>query len=132
MQKNPPFNMAHNYKNYHYKPQNPPFPFHLLIFLIILIIPKFISWRSNYESTIDQLLNYFHVTITLLPLLLLFLVHVLSSYDRKWVPLSDKESIFRAGGSPWGLGFMLVVIMFMISHQSYFHDAWFPLLKRHN
>lgn len=127
--------MAHNYYYRHYTNDDPPFPFHLLIFLLILLLPIFLSWYSNYEPIIEQVFDHLHLTIMLLPLMLLLAVHVLSSYDPRSVPLSvffsERESIHRAGGSPWGLGVVLVVVLFMISHQSYFHESWFPLFRRH-
>ncbi|KAJ4767758.1 Oxidoreductase/transition metal ion-binding protein [Rhynchospora pubera] len=125
--------MAYNYY-YHQDTNKPPFHFHLLLFLLILVLPIFLSWYSNYESTIEQVVDYLHWIIMLLPLVLLMAVHVLSSYDPRWIPFSvifsERESIHRVGGSPWGLGVVLVVVLFLISHQSYFHESWFPLLRR--
>jgi hypothetical protein len=125
--------MAHNYYYHHYT-NEPPFPFQLLLFLLILVLPIFLSWFSNCESIIERVLDHLRLTIMLLPLVLLIAVHVLSSYDPRGVPfsvfLSQRESIHRAGGSPWGLGVVLVIVLFMISHQSYFHESWFPLLRR--
>lgn len=34
------------------------------------------------------------------------------------------------GGSPWGVAFILVLLMLMISYQSYFRECWFLPLRR--
>ncbi|KAF3965763.1 hypothetical protein CMV_010073 [Castanea mollissima] len=47
------------------------------------------------------------------------------------IPLpGERDSLHRAGGSPWGVALVLVFLLFMISHQSSFHERWFPLLNR--
>ncbi|CAN6477198.1 unnamed protein product [Victoria cruziana] len=68
------------------------------------------------------------------PLVLLLVVQWLSGSERRWLPylfpLLERDSIHWAGSSPWGVVVLLVVLMFMISYQSYFHGHWFPLLSR--
>ncbi|KAI3822908.1 hypothetical protein L1987_10509 [Smallanthus sonchifolius] len=61
----------------------------------------------------------------LTPIILLVLVHWLSSSDqRTWfpslVPFPDKDSLHRAGGSPWGVAIVLVflIYMFILSSSS--------------
>ncbi|KAF3970182.1 hypothetical protein CMV_006097 [Castanea mollissima] len=60
--------------------------------------------------------------------------HFLFNSDRSplspFIPMPDRDSFHRAGGTPWGLGFALVLLCFMISYHSYFKESWFPLLHR--
>lgn len=71
------------------------------------------------------------------PLFLLLIVHFLSNYGGGYTgffsslfPLPEQESLHRAGGTPWGVAFLLVLLFFMISYQSSFQERWFPLLAR--
>ncbi|XP_020105121.1 uncharacterized protein LOC109721759 [Ananas comosus] len=133
-----------NYYYHHNMPNDPddystqatqPFPFHLSILLFILFMSIGFSWYVNYESAIERAVDQLRLTIVVLPLVLLLAVHWLSDAgDRRWVPftlwLPERDSFHRASGSAWGIGLLLVVLLFMISHQSYFHDSWFPLFRR--
>ncbi|OVA20704.1 hypothetical protein BVC80_881g67 [Macleaya cordata] len=120
------------YSNQH---QSPPLPLHLCFFFVILFLFMGLSWYINYESMFEDLMDQFKLVLMVSPLLLLLVVHWLSSEDRRRVPFlfqlpEQKESLHRAGGTPWGVGFVLVLLMFMISYQSYFHERWFPLLSK--
>ncbi|KAF8403937.1 hypothetical protein HHK36_012044 [Tetracentron sinense] len=114
--------------------QTPPLPLHLCFFFVILFFFMGLAWYINYESMFESLIDQFKLVLMVSPLLLLLVVHWLSSAERQRVPfiiqLPEKDSLHRAGGSPWGVGFLLVFLLFMISYQSYFHERWFPLLSR--
>ncbi|XP_050219338.1 uncharacterized protein LOC126669818 [Mercurialis annua] len=101
-------------------------PFHLFLFIIILILTLTFSWYINYESKFEDLMNQVKLVFMLSPLVLLLLVHFLSN-GFLVVPFPEQDSVHRAGGSPWGVAFLLVFLLFMISHQSSFHERWFPL-----
>lgn len=129
-------NMAGN--NYY---QNRPFyyhfeapPLHLCFFLFILFLFMGFSWYINYESVLEDIVDQFKLVVMVSPLVLLLVVHWLSSEERTrvpfLVPLPERESLHRAGSSPWGVGFLLVFLLFMISYQSSFHERWFPLISR--
>ena len=70
------------------------------------------------------------------PLLLLVVVHFVSNYGGRegilssLIPLPERDSVHRAGGTPWGVGVLLVLLFFMISYQSSFQERWFPLFSR--
>ncbi|KAF8396029.1 hypothetical protein HHK36_017641 [Tetracentron sinense] len=93
-----------------------------------------LSWYINYESMFEGVIDQIKLVLIMSPLLLLLVVHWLSRVDQRrvpfFIPLPEKESLHRAGGTPWGVGALLVLLFFMISYQSYFHERWFPLLSR--
>ncbi|KMT14364.1 hypothetical protein BVRB_4g071440 [Beta vulgaris subsp. vulgaris] len=67
------------------------------------------------------------------PVLLLLAVHLLyKKEDRRFnfIPLPEQNSIHRAGGSPWGVGLLLVFLMFMISYHTSIRESWWPLLSK--
>ncbi|KAI3982531.1 hypothetical protein MKX01_031270 [Papaver californicum] len=91
----------------------------------------------NYESMLEGFMDQFKLGLMILPLLLLVLVYyTLSNKERGggWIPtllpMPAKDSIHRAGGSPWGLGVLLVFLIVMVSYRSDLHESWFPLLRR--
>ncbi|KAI3856484.1 hypothetical protein MKW92_036619 [Papaver armeniacum] len=115
--------------------QSPSLPIHLCFFFGILLLFLSFSWYINYESMFEDMMDQFKLILIISPLLLLLVVHWLSSDDRRRVPLiftlpDSKDSLHRAGGTPWGVGFVLVFLMFMVSYQSSFHERWFPLLSK--
>ncbi|KAF3970183.1 hypothetical protein CMV_006097 [Castanea mollissima] len=74
------------------------------------------------------------LSLHLLFVFLILLMFLGFSCDRSplspFIPMPDRDSFHRAGGTPWGLGFALVLLCFMISYHSYFKESWFPLLHR--
>uniref|UniRef100_A0A2P2PBP4 Transmembrane protein n=1 Tax=Rhizophora mucronata TaxID=61149 RepID=A0A2P2PBP4_RHIMU len=105
-------------------------PLHLCLFMIILFLVLGFSWYTNYESVLEDLMNQVKLVLMLSPLLLLLVVHCLSSGFPLPVPFPEQDSLHRAGGSPWGVALLLVFLFFMISYQSSFHERWFPLLAK--
>jgi hypothetical protein len=55
-----------------------------------------------------------HVLLLASPLALLGAVRLLSAT----LPVPERDSIHRAGGSPWGVGLLLMLILVMVSYQS--------------
>ncbi|GLT71348.1 hypothetical protein SLA2020_433760 [Shorea laevis] len=103
---------------------SPP-PLHLCFFVFILFFVLGLSWYINYESMFEDLISQIKFFLTLSPLVLVLLVHLFSSRTFS-VPYPEKDSFHRAGGSPWGVALLLVFLLFLMSHQSSFHERWFP------
>ncbi|OMO73116.1 hypothetical protein CCACVL1_17460 [Corchorus capsularis] len=61
------------------------------------------------------------------PLLLVVVVHWLSTGSNLNFPMPGSEpgAIHRAGGSPWGVAFVLLLLFFLICYQPSFHDLLF-------
>ncbi|KAH1263345.1 hypothetical protein GmHk_02G005766 [Glycine max] len=99
------------------------FPLHLIFFVLILFFVLAFSWYINYESLLEDLLVQVKIFLALVPLLLLLLVHCLSSGASFPIPLpEERESLHRAGGSPWGVALLLLFVLFMMAYQSSFHQ----------
>ncbi|GFZ20777.1 hypothetical protein Acr_28g0014820 [Actinidia rufa] len=109
-------------------------PTHLCFFLGVVFLILCLTWYINYESMFEDFMDQLKLFLILSPIFLLLLVHWLSSADRQRVPfvisLPERESLHRAGGSPWGVAALLVFLLCMISYQSKLHESWFPLLSR--
>ncbi|PON52400.1 Small heat shock protein HSP [Trema orientale] len=116
----------------------PCLPLHLCFFLCILLMFVGFSWYSNYESVIESALDQIKLVLMLSPLVLLLAVHLLANVETgarragfsTFIPLPQRDSLHRAGGTPWGVGFLLVLLFFMISYQSALQERWFPLLSK--
>ncbi|OWM69253.1 hypothetical protein CDL15_Pgr025440 [Punica granatum] len=110
------------------------FPVHLCFFGLILLTMLGFSWYINYESMFEDLETQLKLFLMACPLVLLLLVHLLSNEERPWVPalafLPERDSLHRAGGTPWGVAALLVLLLVMVSYQSSLHERWFPLLAK--
>ncbi|KAG4999751.1 hypothetical protein JHK87_020823 [Glycine soja] len=58
------------------------------------------------------------------PLFLIIIVHWLSTATQISFPMpgSEPSAIHRAGGSPWGVTFVLLLLFLLISYQPSLHD----------
>ncbi|KDP44329.1 hypothetical protein JCGZ_19196 [Jatropha curcas] len=104
-------------------------PLHLFLFILIVSFTFGLSWYINYESKFEDIANQVKLFLMLSPLLLLLIVHCLSS-GVLIIPWPERDSLHRAGGSPWGVALLLVFLLYMISFQSSFHQRWFPLATK--
>ncbi|TKY56944.1 transmembrane protein [Spatholobus suberectus] len=119
------------YRDHYYLWEYFSFPLHLVFFVFILFFVLAFSWYINYESVLEDLLVQVKILLALVPLLLLLVVHCLSSPGSFPIPLpEERESLHRAGGSPWGVALLLLFVLFMVAYQSSFHQRWFPLVTR--
>lgn len=114
-----------------------PMPLHLFFFLMVLLMFVGFTWYINYEPVLESMFDQVKLVFMVSPLLLLLVVHWLSNYTdprggllSSFIPSPEKDSLHRAGGTPWGVGFLLVLLFFMISYHSYFQERWFPLVSR--
>ncbi|CAN0841427.1 hypothetical protein LINGRAHAP2_LOCUS3277 [Linum grandiflorum] len=113
-------------------------PFHFFLFTLILSFTLSLTWYIHYFYVVEEkMMNHFKFFLMLTPLLLLLLTQLLShgnndnnyNYGRR-IPFPEKDSLHRAGGSPWGVALLLVFLLYMVSYQSSFHERWFPLVTR--
>ncbi|KAK7385809.1 hypothetical protein VNO78_31685 [Psophocarpus tetragonolobus] len=107
------------------------FPVPLVLFMLILLLVMAFSWYINYESLLEDLVMQVKIFLALVPLLLLLVVHCLSSGASFPIPLpEERDSLHRAGGSPFGVALLLLFLLFMMAYQSSFHQRWFPFATR--
>lgn len=103
----------------------------VLFFILMLFYFLRFLWYINFYSKFEDLCFQMKLFRMLLPFFLLLLIHCLSNEEFCFcIPFLEKDSLHRAGGSPWGVGLLLLFLLFMISHQSSFHERWFPLVSR--
>ncbi|KAL2507921.1 hypothetical protein Fot_31568 [Forsythia ovata] len=109
-------------------------PIHFFFFLAVLFLFLILTWYINYEFMFEDLMDQLKLSLMVFPVLLLLILHWLSVHDPRRVPfalsLPEKDSLHRAGGSPWGVAILLLFLMFMISHHASLHERWFPLFGR--
>ncbi|CAL5064123.1 unnamed protein product [Urochloa decumbens] len=117
-------------------------PLHLCFFLLVLLLFLGFSWYTSYESAAESFANQARILLMASPFALLLAVRLLSGVsggdggvgrgvgDLLAVPMPERDSIHRAGGSPWGVGLLLMLLLVMVSYQSNFRDKWFPLASR--
>ncbi|CAL1401136.1 unnamed protein product [Linum trigynum] len=114
-------------------------PLYLFFFIAILLFFLAFSCYIRYESALEDLMILVKLFLMLSPLLLLLLVHCLSAGANNnddgrrfslYIPLPERDSLHRAGGSPWGVAVVLVFLVFMVSYQSALQERWFPLIAR--
>ncbi|GAV86004.1 hypothetical protein CFOL_v3_29438 [Cephalotus follicularis] len=119
--------MANHYHSSPYYSQ-PPLPIHLCFFLVVLFMLVGLTWYIKHLSFLEGVLDQVKMVLMISPLLLLLLVHCLSSHEsRRFLSLPQRNSLHGAGGTPWGVGCLLVLLFFMISYQSYFKELCFLL-----
>lgn len=108
----------------------PPSPL-LAIFAILILLLTF-SRYMEYKTNFHQTMINFQFIIFLTPLLLILVIWCMSS-TRTFLfrlPRSEPNAMHQAGGSPWGVALLVVVMLVMISYQSSFHSQWFRPLWR--
>lgn len=122
--------MARYYNNSYFQYLSLP-PLHLCFFGVILFFFLGFSWYISYESIFEDFIDQMKLVLMASPLILLVIVHFLSSRETQFfIPLPERDSLHRAGGSPWGVAALLVFLFYMISYQSSFKEKWFPLVSR--
>ncbi|KAI9072372.1 hypothetical protein K1719_024204 [Acacia pycnantha] len=109
------------------------FPIHFCFFFFVFLFMLGLSWYINYESAFEDMMIKVKICLCLVPLFLLLLVHCLSGSPSSLLQLlpSERNSLHRAGGSPWGVAVLLLLVLFLIPYQSSFHKRWFLDYRNH-
>eukprot|EP00249_Psilotum_nudum_P009178 c21759_g3_i1 orf=539-889(+) len=112
-------------------PASGPAPYGPLLLLCLVIFGAAVPWYLSFEPMMEDFDQQLRIALMLLPLGLLLAVKWLSSPEgpRFRLPKAEPDSIHRAGGSPWGIAMLLVVVLVMISYQSSLLESWNPLLR---
>ncbi|XP_062199632.1 uncharacterized protein LOC133902071 [Phragmites australis] len=116
-------------------------PVHLCFFLLVLLLFLGFSWYTSYESAAESFVYQARILLMASPFALLLAVRLLSGAGEEGgarrhvesmlaLPMPERDSIHRAGGSPWGVGLLLLLLLVMVSYQSNFREKWFPLVSR--
>ncbi|GAB2218333.1 hypothetical protein Droror1_Dr00001553 [Drosera rotundifolia] len=109
---------------------SPPPP-QLCFFFVVLVLILGFSWYIKREPVLDDdLFLQLRLLVLVVPVVLVLAVHWLSAEERHTVPLLSQDYIHRAGGSPWGVAVLLVLLFMMISYHAAIQEKWFPLLSK--
>ncbi|KAL1808646.1 hypothetical protein DCAR_0728261 [Daucus carota subsp. sativus] len=80
-----------------------------------------------YDAIMSTAAELLQRLLIISPLLLVFLVHLLSTPNQVSisVPGSEPDAIYGAGGSPWGIAMLLLLLYFLIMYQPSFNALVF-------
>ncbi|KAB1227912.1 hypothetical protein CJ030_MR1G013792 [Morella rubra] len=84
----------------------------------IIVICGFLGYLI-YDAVMATASELLQRLLVISPLLLVIAVHWLSTGSHLSLPMPGSEpgAIHRAGGSPWGVAFVLMLLFFLISYQ---------------
>ena len=76
-----------------------------------------------YDAIMSTAAELLQQLVMVSPLLLIIVVHWLSSNQRLTVPIpgSEPDAIHRAGGSPCGIAIVVLLLLFVIVYQPSLH-----------
>lgn len=109
-------------------------PLKLLTLLAIISLLLFLSSYPRYRYKVEKTATNLKLFLVFLPILFVFLLVSLqflhrvlfkSSYSGR---ANQAGSLFGEGHFPWGVLLMLLLILLLVSKQSYFHSLWYPTL----
>ncbi|XVF19176.1 hypothetical protein REPUB_Repub11eG0087500 [Reevesia pubescens] len=80
-----------------------------------------------YDAIMATASELLQCLLVISPLLLVVVVHWMSTGSNLKFPMLVLEpgAIHRAGGSPWGVAFVLLLLFFLICFKPSFHDIIF-------
>ncbi|KAJ8770873.1 hypothetical protein K2173_021788 [Erythroxylum novogranatense] len=80
-----------------------------------------------YDAIMSTASDLLQRLLVISPLILVIAVHWLSSGTTFSFPIPGSEpgAFHRAGGSPWGVAVVLLLLVFLISYQPSFHGLAF-------
>ncbi|CAI8583951.1 unnamed protein product [Vicia faba] len=96
---------------------------HWLLMMAITLICGILGYLI-YDAIMATASELLQRLLVISPLLLIIIVHWLSTGSQLNFPMpgSEPSAIHRAGGSPWGVAFVLLLLFFLISYQPSLHD----------
>lgn len=112
---------------------SPP-PLGLLALLAIISLLIFFSSYPRYKYEVEKTAINLKLFMLFLPILFVFLLISLNFFSRLLfnssyhVRANQAKSLFGEGNFPWGVSLMLILILLLVSKQSYFHSLWYPTL----
>ncbi|XP_068663104.1 uncharacterized protein [Aristolochia californica] len=114
--------VSSTFEGYSYQP--------LLAVASLALLCFFFLWYVVYEAIMVTAAEQLKRLLVVLPLLILVVVHWLSAVPPSSqysfaVPDYEPGAIHRAGGSPWGLALVLLLLFFLISYQPSFQRLSF-------
>ncbi|KAB2607499.1 hypothetical protein D8674_040341 [Pyrus ussuriensis x Pyrus communis] len=92
----------------------------------IILVCGFVGY-TVYDAVMATVSELLQRLLVISPLLIVIVVHWLSTGSQVniGIPGSEPGAIHRAGGSPWGVAFLLFLLFFLISYQPSLHGLLF-------
>ncbi|KAG2303125.1 hypothetical protein Bca52824_031776 [Brassica carinata] len=109
-------------------------PLTLLSLFAIISLLLFLSSYPRYKYEVEKTAANLKLFLLFLPILFVFLlvslqfVHRILFRSSYYVRVNQAASVFGEGQFPWGVLLMLVLILLLVSKQSYFHSLWYPTI----
>ncbi|GAA0176289.1 hypothetical protein LIER_29304 [Lithospermum erythrorhizon] len=122
------------YYDYYYLPCSPQ-QIYLLFLMGAILFLLILKWYINYEILFEDLMDKLKLCLIIVPVLLLLVVHWLSTEDKERVPLyislpKEQEAFHKVGGSPLGIGLLLLFLIFLVPNHASMQERLFPLFSR--
>ena len=105
------------------------------IVMFLLFVPSYIKFKSTMQTATINL----NFLLLFLPLVLIFIAHSISRHGSRLVVPVPLLSLGRAlartrtggaGGSPWGVAALVVLLLVLAFFRSNFRSMWSPLIWR--
>ncbi|KFK38733.1 hypothetical protein AALP_AA3G153300 [Arabis alpina] len=112
---------------------SPP-PLELLTLLAVISLFLFLSSYPRYKYELEKTTTNLKLFLLFIPILFVFLLVSLQVAHRAlfsssyYVRTHQVGSLFGQGDFPWGVLLMLILLLVLVSKQSYFHSLWYPTL----
>ncbi|KAF8084194.1 hypothetical protein N665_0293s0017 [Sinapis alba] len=109
-------------------------PLKLLTLFAIISLLLFLSSYPRYRYEVEKTTTNLKLFLLFLPILFVFLLVSLQFAHRVLFSSSyyargnHAKHPFGEGHFPWGVLFMLILLLVLVSKQSYFHSLWYPTL----
>ncbi|KAI4316939.1 hypothetical protein L6164_024863 [Bauhinia variegata] len=104
----------------------PPLPLLTIVGIVMFLL--WVSSYSNYKSSMETAMINLNLLLLLLPLILIFVAHHISSLAS---PEVKQHLVGReGGGSPWRVAALLVLLLVLLSYHSSLKSMWSPLVWR--
>ncbi|CAN8277072.1 unnamed protein product [Cochlearia groenlandica] len=124
-------------KKKHYKmgtvfTSSPP-PLELVAVFAIISLFLFLSSYPNYKYKVEKTTTNLKILLLFLPILFVFLLVSMSFFRGVFfgssysVRANQAMSLFGESKFPWGVLVMLIILLFLVSKQSYFHSLWYTI-----
>ncbi|XP_010550805.1 PREDICTED: uncharacterized protein LOC104821582 [Tarenaya hassleriana] len=113
---------------------SPP-PLQLLALFAIISLLLFLSSYPRYKYQVEKTATNLKLFLLFLPMLFVLVVFFISFFHKLVSPSSyyirtkRGEPVFGIGGEfPWGITVIVILLLVLVSKQSYFHSLWYPTL----
>lgn len=109
-----------------------PSPVKPLLLIGLAVLGITLPWYMSYEPVVEDVQAQWGLLMIILPVLILVAIVCMAAGTNALnyiLPQSDPSSIHRVGGSPVGLGILLLIVLTMVWYHSDIIDSWNPFIR---